>query len=145
MISLTKGEGYGRPLLEFTQSKKLVIASGWSGHIDFLSPEFSYLLSGGLHQLHPSSVVQNMLLAESQWFHPDEQQVMKMWKDVYEDYKKFEVPGKRQAHKCKEEFSFEAMTNLLSKIIDEKFTKPVVLKLPQLKKIELPKLQKIES
>ena len=35
MISLTKGEGFGRPLLEFTQTKKPVITTGWSGHIDF--------------------------------------------------------------------------------------------------------------
>lgn len=143
MVSFTKGEGYGRPLLEFTQSKKLVIASGWSGHVDFLSPEFSYLLSGKLHQLHPSSIVENMLIKESSWFQPDDNQVMQMWKDVYENYSKFEVPGKRQAHKAKTEFSYEAMVRLLDEIIDNKFTKAVPLKLPQLKKIELPKLQTI--
>lgn len=144
MVSLTKGEGFGRPLLEFTQSKKIVAASGWSGHVDFLDPEFSYLLAGQIHQLHSSSVVQNMLIAESGWFQPDDGQVNKMWKDTYEDYKKFEVPGKRQAHKAKTEFSFEAMTEVLGKIIEEKFTKVIPLKLPTLKKIELPKLQKIQ-
>ena len=40
MVSLTKGEGFGRPLLEFTRSKKPVIASNWSGHIDFLNSRF---------------------------------------------------------------------------------------------------------
>lgn len=143
MISLTKGEGFGRPLLEFTQSKKLIVASGWSGHIDFLSPEFSYLLSGQIHQLHSSSVVPNMLIPESGWFQPDDAQVTKMWRDTYEDYRKFETPGKRQAYKAKTEFSFEAMTSLLGKIIEEKFIKVVPLKLPTLKKIELPKLTKI--
>lgn len=145
MVSFTKGEGFGRPLLEFTQSKKLVIASGWSGQTDFLDPQTSYLLSGELHQLHPSSVVPNMLLAESGWFQPDNTQVMKMWKEVYEDYKKFEVPGKKQGHKAKTEFSFDAMKELLGKYIEEKFAKAVVLKLPTLKKIELPKLKKLED
>ena len=143
MVSFTKGEGFGRPLLEFTQSKKLVIASGWSGHVDFLSPEFSYLLSGNLHQLHPSSHVPNMLLNESSWFQPDDNQVMTMWKDVYDNYKKFETSGKRQGHKAKTEFSFDTMRDTLGKIIEEKFAKPVVLKLPTLKKIELPKLKKL--
>jgi hypothetical protein len=32
MISLTKGEGFGRPLLEFSLVNKPIIASGWSGH-----------------------------------------------------------------------------------------------------------------
>ena len=143
MVSLTKGEGYGRPLLEFTQSKKLVIASGWSGQLDFLDKEFSYLVPGGLHQLHPSSVVDKMLIKESGWFQPDDQAVVKMWKEVYENYKDYEVPAKRQAHKSKEQFSMEKMTEALGKIIEEKFTKVVQLKLPQLKKIELPKLEKI--
>ena len=38
MVSLTKGEGFGRPLLEFSLSQKPLIVSGWSGHMDFLPP-----------------------------------------------------------------------------------------------------------
>ena len=143
MVSFTKGEGFGRPLLEFTQSKKLVIASGWSGQVDFLDPEFSYLLSGELHRLDTSSVVPNMLLAEAHWFQPNDGQVSKMWKDVYENYNKYETPGKRQAHKSKTDFSYDAMKTLLGQIIETKFDKVVTLKLPSLKKIELPKLQKL--
>ena len=48
MVSLTKGEGFGRPLLEFSLTGKPIIASGWSGHTDFLSPKFTTLLSGTL-------------------------------------------------------------------------------------------------
>jgi len=36
MISFTKGEGFGRPLLEFGITGKPIIASNWSGHLDFL-------------------------------------------------------------------------------------------------------------
>ena len=35
-ISLTHGEGYGRPLQEATMTGLPVIASNWSGHLDFL-------------------------------------------------------------------------------------------------------------
>ena len=35
MVSLTKGEGFGRPLLEFSLTKKPIMVSGWSGHMDF--------------------------------------------------------------------------------------------------------------
>jgi glycosyltransferase involved in cell wall biosynthesis len=40
-VSFTKGEGYGRPLLEASISQKPVIAPNWSGHIDFLDKEMS--------------------------------------------------------------------------------------------------------
>jgi hypothetical protein len=143
MISLTKGEGFGRPLLEFTQSKKIVAASDWSGHKDFLDPKFSYLIPGEIKQVHPSAVVQNMILAESGWFSASEAEVNKMWLDLYKNIKDYETPAKRQGHKSKTEFSFDAMTEALGNIIEKKFDKPKVLKLPELKKIELPKLNKI--
>ena len=36
LVSLTKGEGFGRPLLEFSLTGKPVIATNFSGHVDFL-------------------------------------------------------------------------------------------------------------
>jgi hypothetical protein len=143
MVSLTKGEGFGRPLLEFTLSKKIVAASDWSGHKDFLNPEHTYLIPGRITQVHSSAVVPNMILAESGWFTPDELSISKMWNELYTNYKKYEVPGKKQGHLTKTEFTFDKMTELLGKIIEERFDKPKILKLPELKKIELPKLNKI--
>lgn len=143
MVSFTKGEGFGRPLLEFTLSKKLVIASDWSGHKDFLDPKFSYLIPGEIKQIHDSAVVPNMLIKESGWFAPDLAVIGKMWDDVFKNYKKYEDAGKRQGHRSKTEFSFDKMTELLSNIIEKKFDKPKVLKMPELKRIELPKLNKI--
>jgi hypothetical protein len=143
MISLTKGEGFGRPLLEFTTSKKLVIASNWSGHIDFLDSKFSYLISGEIKQIHPSAVVDKMLLKESGWFSVDEGDVGKMWIEVFSNYKKYIDAGKRQGHLSRTQFSFDKMTDKLKEIINNKFDKPKVLQLPTLKKLELPKINKI--
>ena len=65
-----------------------------------------------------------------------------------EDYKKYIDGAKRQAHKSKTEFSWDKMKDkvdeLFIKYIPE-FPKQVELKLPTLKKIELPKLQKVEK
>jgi hypothetical protein len=56
MISLTKGEGFGRPLLEFTLTKKPLISIRMvSGHMDFLSHEFTSLIGGQLTKVHPST------------------------------------------------------------------------------------------
>ncbi len=74
-VSFTKGEGYGRPLLEASISQKPVIAPNYSGHIDFLDSEMSILLPGEVKQIHPSAVVQNMLIPESGWFTVDYKKV----------------------------------------------------------------------
>jgi hypothetical protein len=140
MISLTKGEGYGRPLAEFCLSKKPVITTGWSGHIDFLDPEFAVLLPGQITQIHPSAVVQNMLIPESGWFSVDQGAACKAMTEVYDRYSSYEVMGKRQGHKIKTEFNFDNMTLLLGSYLEKYVPKQVAVKLPQLKKVQLNKL-----
>jgi len=147
MVSLTKGEGFGRPLLEFTLTKKPLITTAWSGHADFLNPEFTTLIGGQLSNVHPSAANQ-WLLQESQWFTPDNGQVGHYLKDVFENYKGYAEKAKRQAYKSKTEFSWDKMKEKLDNILNEnvpEFPKEVKLKLPSMKKIELPKLQKING
>ena len=140
MISLTKGEGFGRPLLEFSLSKKPIIVTAYSGHIDFLFAEFTSMVGGQITQIHPSAVVENMLIAESGWFSPDIKQAEFYLRDVFEKYTKYQEKAKQQAHKSKTMFSFEEMKNELSTYLD-KVPKQVGLTLPKLKKIELPKIK----
>jgi len=147
MVNLTKGEGIGLPLLEFSLVKKPIITTNWSGHTDFLKPEFTTMLPGQLTDVHPSSVNQ-YLLKESQWFSVDLMYASNAIKDTFEDYKKYIDGAKRQAHYSKTTFNFDnlktKLDTLFTKYIPE-FPKQVELKLPQLKKIDLPKLQKIEQ
>jgi glycosyltransferase involved in cell wall biosynthesis len=141
-VSFTKGEGYGRPLLEASISQKPVIAPAYSGHTDFLDPEMSILLPGQITQIHPSAVVENMLIAESGWFTVDYKKSSDVLSDVYKNYKKFIDGAKKQAYRSRTEFSLDKMAEKLLSILNEKAPKPVEIKMPQLKKISLPKLNK---
>jgi hypothetical protein len=147
MVNLTKGEGFGRPLLEFSLVKKPIITTNWSGQTDFLSNEFTTLLPGQLTPVHPSA--QNtMILKDTLWFSVDQGQIGHYMKDIFENYKKYTDGANRQAYKSKTEFSWIKMKDkvdeLFTKNIPE-FPKEVTLKLPQPKKIELPKLTKING
>ena len=142
-VSFTKGEGYGRPLLEASISQKPVIAPNYSGHIDFLDAEMSTLLPGQVTQIHPSAVVQNMLIPESGWFTVDYKKAAETLEDIYKNYNKYLDGAKRQSYRSRTEFSLDKMGEKLIELIDNKIPKPVQLKLPQLKKIELPQLKKV--
>ena len=142
MVSFTKGEGFGRPLLEFSLTGKPVIASGWSGHTDFLDKARAILIGGTLANVHPSAVMKDALIEEAKWFRPDDNQVAFAFKNVYKDYKKYLKPAKSLANRNKKEYSFEAMENILKTLLDKyvpDFPKHIDLKLPSLK---LPKLVK---
>ncbi len=142
MFNLTKGEGFGRPLLEFSLSKKPIIVSGWSGHIDFLQRDMSCLIGGQVKQVHPSAQVKDMILGESGWFNPDITQAKHYLRDVYEKYDKYVELARKQSHYSRTNFSFEEMKNSLSKYVNQ-VPKQVQIQLPKLNKVELPKLNKV--
>lgn len=147
MVSLTKGEGFGRPLLEFSLVNKPIIAPYWSGHIDFLSSEYVKFVGGTLTNVHPSAVIDKMILKESQWFTPNAIEVGKAFEDVYKNYDKHKELAKRQGYRSRTEFSYDKMKELVDRLLSNhvpEFPKEVQLKLPKFNKIELPKLKKIE-
>jgi glycosyltransferase involved in cell wall biosynthesis len=146
MILFTKGEGFGRPLLEFSVQAKPLIVSKWSGHLDFLAPEFNLLIPGTLEKIHPSAVVNNLFHPESQWFSVNASEAAHAMKDVFEHYDKYLEPAKRQAYRSRTEFSLDKMTESLKDILDASLPKmsvPISIKLPVLKKLEIPEELKI--
>lgn len=137
MVSLTRGEGWGRPLLEFSLTKKPIITSGWSGHLDFLKPEYTNLIPGKLIQIDPSCVIKNILIKESKWFEPDYVKASQMLKDVYKHYKKYIDKSKQQAKYSKDNFAYSNLNIILNNILDKNLPE-----FPKFVELNLPKLQK---
>tara|TARA_R110000737_G_scaffold279557_1_gene286265 strand:+ start:1917 stop:3209 length:1293 start_codon:yes stop_codon:yes gene_type:complete len=144
MVTTTKGEGFGRPLLEFSTTGKPIIASGWSGHLDFLNPSFTTLLPGHLENVHPSAA-NAWLIPESKWFQVSSKDLRKSLKEVFKKYKEYSIKGKQQKHYVKTNFSWDKMSSLIIDILNDKNKVPeiaqeVKLDLPE---FSLPKLKKI--
>lgn len=125
MILLTKGEGFGRPLLEFTMTKKPIITTNWSGHLDFLNEDNSFLIDGKLEPIH-ESVVNDWLVANSQWMYVDNQKAVDAMLYIFQNYKSADVESKvRKAYKnTSENFTLDKMTEKFDEIL-EKYTKDI--------------------
>ena len=150
MVSHTKGEGFGRPLLEFSLTNKPIICSGWSGQMDFLHKDYNLLLNGSLTNVHPSSQQKDMLIAESQWFNVDPLQLKSSYEEVFKNLKSWNIKAKRQGYHSRTNFSFNNMKNKIEEILENNINLPeqVKLSLPKLKKtnpqkLKLPKLKTI--
>ena len=144
-VSFTKGEGYGRPLAEAAITGKPTIVSNWSGHKDFIHPDYNVLIGGELKPVHPSSANQ-FLLKESQWFNINTDIASRAMKDVFKDYKKYWEKSRKQTQYLKDNWSFDKMVEKLNTLLPKVEAAPQIqtLNLPKLKKIELQKLKKIE-
>ena len=128
-------------------SEKIVMAPKWSGHVDFLS-ENSVLFPGGLTNVHPSAVWENVIIPESKWFTVNYPSVSKTMKDVRKNYKNYKLRAKKQALISGGRFSLKKMDELFIKVLDKyipEFPEEVKLKLPKLKKVgvktELPEIK----
>jgi glycosyltransferase involved in cell wall biosynthesis len=136
MISLTKGEGFGRPLLEFSLTGKPIITTNFSGHTDFLNKNFTTLLPGELENVHPSAA-NDWLIKESQWFKVSDAHLGHTIQDMFLNYKKFKLKSKQQASYSKANFSWEKMKTLVGKILEAnipEFPSHVPINLPVLDK-----------
>ena len=137
MVSLHKGEGFGLPLLEFSTVGKPVIASNYSGPVDFLHPEYSFLLPGELTNIHPSAA-NDWLPKEGQWFTVNYQYASFMMEQAFEKYDKFTEASRKHPKYTRDNFSIEKMSEKLEQILDKYVTeapKQIQLKLPKLTKI----------
>ena len=137
MISLTKGEGFGRPLLEFTMSGKPVIASNWSGHKDFLPMDKAIMVGGALTEVDDSAV-DTFIIKGSKWFTANYNEAAEVMKLVHKDYDKFLEKSETLRIENKEKFSLEKMRETFKDMFQLFSTKP------QEQKLVLPKLTKIK-
>ena len=141
MLNFTKGEGFGRPLLEFSLTGKPVIVSAWSGHLDFLK-EGAVLLEGEMKNVHESAADQ-FLLKESQWFNVNISKALVAIKDVYKNYDKYKTAAFQLGKQNKQNFGLEKMTKLFDVILNQYgiYTKIQ----PKFQELQLPKLKMLNK
>jgi glycosyltransferase involved in cell wall biosynthesis len=155
MVSLTHGEGFGRPLLEATMTGLPIIVSGWSGHMDFVDEENSLLIGGELKQIPKSVVWKDILMEESKWFITDENQTYKALNFTFNNQNEFKSKAKFLMNKNRKIFTLNKMIKKLDEIMEKSVVNipsQVQLNLPKLKKgdtniseLKLPKLKKITN
>lgn len=155
-ISCTHGEGFGRPLLEASCCGLPIIASKWSGHMDFLDESDSLLIEGQLKEVAESQIWKPIIVKPSKWFNVHEADVIRKIRMFHKKYKILNKKGKRLGKKNHREFSLEKMAIKFNGILDnvlKQIPSAMSLKLPKLKKVggdtktnttvKLPKLKKI--
>ena len=138
-VSFTRGEGFGRPLLEACVSGKPILASNWSGHLDFLHSDYNFLVGGQLQDVDPSAA-NDWIRKESKWFTIDYGEASGTLKYFYDNYKKAEERSRKNRKYVKDNFTIRKMTELLDNILQSykvgEGPQQVTLQLPKLKKVE---------
>jgi len=118
LISTTRGEGFGLPLLEAAAAKLPVIATNWSGHLDFLNRGKWLPVEYSLQQIPKSRIDGQIFVEGSQWAEPDEKSFKLRLKKFY---KSGGVPSawtEKMAQEMQSHHSFEKVCELYDSLIE---------------------------
>ena len=80
-ISLTHGEGYGLPLLEAAAAGLPVLATDWSGHLDFLRKKNGFIpLDYEMIDIPDCQIWEGVIDKGARWAKVDEKDLKRKWK-----------------------------------------------------------------
>lgn len=153
-VTFTKGEGYGRPIAEFSTTGKPILVSKCSGQLDFLNPLGITFLNGKYQKVDKSAVWKDVIVPESSWFTIDYNEANIKMRNVFRDYGNYLNRARQQRNNVIKNFSQDKMTERFKEILDKYVPKipeqkevklPILKKVNEPSKIEFPKLKKVEE
>lgn len=83
LVAPTRGEGFGLPILEAAASGLPVIATSWSGHLDYLSHGRYIELAYDMEDVHPTRIDGAIFVKGSRWAAPTEQDFKRKVRKFY--------------------------------------------------------------
>ena len=117
-VSLTRGEGFGLPLLEAAASGLPIIATEWSGHLDFLKYGRFIPIHYKLKNVPQARLDDRIFVKDTKWAEPLENDFKKKVKKFRNNY---EIPGqwaKNLMEPIREKFSHKAICKSYDKVIN---------------------------
>lgn len=119
LVSLTRGEGFGLPLLEAAAAGLPVVATDWSAHTEFLNAGKWGKIEFVMTQIPDERVDGRIFMKGSRWAQPSEQNFKKKIKKFRESS---EVPkqwAKELRPKCLEMFSKDTILEIYEQTLKE--------------------------
>jgi glycosyltransferase involved in cell wall biosynthesis len=113
LVSLTRGEGFGLPILEAAAAGLPVIATNWSGHLDFLSKGKFISIDHKLTPVHQSKIDGNIFMPGSKWADPLEDDFKKKVKKFIDSQTTPREWAESLAANLIKEYSQESINGLL--------------------------------
>jgi glycosyltransferase involved in cell wall biosynthesis len=117
MLSLTRGEGYGLPLVDAAASDLPIIATNWSGHLEFLSKGHFNKVEYDLVEVPKSRIDGSIFIEGSRWAMPREQDAKKRMSKIIDSYSRPKEWAVELGQKVRKDFCLESIFDQYDRVI----------------------------
>tara|TARA_R110002074_G_scaffold361001_2_gene533978 strand:+ start:1926 stop:3182 length:1257 start_codon:yes stop_codon:yes gene_type:complete len=131
LVSLTHGEGFGLPLFEAAYSGLPVLATDWSGHLDFLympvkdkkgkekNKAYFAKIDYDLSPVQENAVWDGVVQKDSMWAYAKQGSYKMKLREVYKDYGRYKSQAKKLKTWILDNFKEQEQYDLFAKCIKE--------------------------
>lgn len=119
MVALTRGEGFGLPILEAAASGLPVIATDWSAHTEYLGKGKYIKVDSTLAPVHQSRVDGQIFIEGAQWANPSEDDAKRKLKKFVESPSMPTEWAKDLAKTLRNEYSYSAIAAKYSEALKD--------------------------
>jgi len=118
-VSATRGEGYGLPIIDAAASGLPVIATNWSGHLEFLEDESFLPIDYELKEVHKTKIDNRIFLEGFKWAEPKKESFNQQVDLLMKNYNEIRLQSKNYSKKVVAKFHKEQVKIMYDKILDE--------------------------
>ena len=117
MVSFTRGEGYGLPLIDAAAAGLPIVATNWSGHLEFLSKGHFSKVEYDLVPVSDKKIDGSLFIQGARWAQVREADAKKRMRKTVESYSKPKEWADDLSKVIREKYSIEAICVLYDQVI----------------------------